>query len=285
MAARRNNAATCWQAIGDLDRRGRQNAPQTLTTTTAGKAKKSPARCAESRFYGNALVSHWTHQRSAEEGRLPTLGIPRLRRGGEEGDKSSANATDHPLVWIDTADVLADLTQRAIHRVPPGPCHEVNPYEADVIEALLRAIDADALARLTDPVVARKMIGLIAFYSKQVELLQGRIARMGRPDLERNVEVGTVDSFQGKEFPLVILSAVRSNAEATLGFLALPQRINVAMSRAQRQLIIVGDTATLAVRARGRREPPPLRRVFESLRHDSEHDRRGIVVPSRLVLP
>lgn len=49
MAARRNNAATGWQAIGDVDRRGRQIAPQPQTTTTAGKAKKSPARCAESR--------------------------------------------------------------------------------------------------------------------------------------------------------------------------------------------------------------------------------------------
>ena len=75
------------------------------------------------------------------------------------------------------------------------------------------------------------------------------------------VEVGTVDAFQGKEFDYVLLSCVRANtirAEAgiteiekenclrrSVGFMTKPNRLCVAFSRARRQLILFGDAETL----------------------------------------
>jgi hypothetical protein len=234
-------------------------------------------------FYDGKLHSHWTHDLSRAKSRLPSFGIPVVDGGHEADGAFWGKATNHPLVWIDTSDVLADPTQRAIRRVAAWPCHETNRYEVAIIETLLKTVDAEAIAMLAEQMGGRKTIGIIAFYSEQRKLIEALVQQMGRPDIERTTDIGTVDSFQGKEYPLVILSAVRSNADASLGFMALPQRINVAMSRAQRQLIIIGDTATLAAPTRGTREPPPMRRVFEAMQQEVADGCRGIVIPSRMV--
>ncbi|EKX37153.1 hypothetical protein GUITHDRAFT_53173, partial [Guillardia theta CCMP2712] len=55
------------------------------------------------------------------------------------------------------------------------------------------------------------------------------------------VEVMTVDSCQGSEFEHVVLSLVRSNRMGKLGFVKDKQRINVAISRAKKSLVIVGN--------------------------------------------
>jgi hypothetical protein len=234
-------------------------------------------------FYDGGLESYWTQERSRESERLPKFGIPAITgpRSIPSGD-ALAEATDHPLVWIDTSDVLADAAQRALRRLQHYPCYELNPYEASIIEVLLKSLDAEELQRLAGS-EGRKAVGVIAFYKDQADVIRERVIQMRRPDIERHLEIGTVDSFQGKEYPLVILSAVRSNPDASLGFLVLPHRINVAMSRAQRQLIIVGDATTVAAKPRGTRESAPLRRVYETMAGGGCH--RGIIVQSRTVMP
>lgn len=74
-------------------------------------------------------------------------------------------------------------------------------------------------------------IGIIAPYSAQVALL--------RELVECSVE--TVDGFQGQEKDFIILSLVRSNSECELGFLNDRKRMNVALTRCKRGLVVVGD--------------------------------------------
>ena len=59
------------------------------------------------------------------------------------------------------------------------------------------------------------------------------------------VEVKTVDGYRGREKSVIILSLVRSNPKAEVGFLAESRRINVSVTRARRSCIIIGDSRTL----------------------------------------
>ena len=60
-----------------------------------------------------------------------------------------------------------------------------------------------------------------------------------------DLEIDTVDGFQGREKEAVLISFVRSNATGEIGFLADTRRMNVALTRSRRKLIVVGDSATL----------------------------------------
>jgi superfamily I DNA and/or RNA helicase len=62
----------------------------------------------------------------------------------------------------------------------------------------------------------------------------------------RGVEIGSIDSFQGREKEVVILSLVRSNDTGEVGFLSDTRRLNVGMTRARRLLIVIGDSATIS---------------------------------------
>ena len=61
----------------------------------------------------------------------------------------------------------------------------------------------------------------------------------------REVRMGTVDSYQGRQADVVLLSLVRSNTNGLLGFLRNVRRLNVAMSRCMKKLIVISDSATI----------------------------------------
>ncbi|ELP90998.1 suppressor with morphological effect on genitalia family protein (smg-2), partial [Entamoeba invadens IP1] len=79
-------------------------------------------------------------------------------------------------------------------------------------------------------------IGIISPYSTQRELLG--VAH-------KTIEVASVDGFQGNEKEFIIISCVRSNEQQGIGFLSDHRRLNVALTRAKRGLVIVGDAHTL----------------------------------------
>jgi superfamily I DNA and/or RNA helicase len=81
-------------------------------------------------------------------------------------------------------------------------------------------------------------IAVIAPYAAQVRWIRDRCPS--------GVEVDTVDGFQGREKEAVIISLVRSNPTGEIGFLGDTRRMNVAMTRARRRLVVIGDSATLA---------------------------------------
>jgi ATP-dependent RNA/DNA helicase IGHMBP2 len=81
-------------------------------------------------------------------------------------------------------------------------------------------------------------IGIISPYSMQVEELKKNF-------IGKNISVNTIDSFQGREKDVIILSLVRSNDRFEIGFLKEYRRMNVALTRAKLQLVLIGDAETI----------------------------------------
>jgi superfamily I DNA and/or RNA helicase len=77
-----------------------------------------------------------------------------------------------------------------------------------------------------------------------VQLIDLRIREMLGDEAARD-RVGTVDTFQGQEKDVIIFTFTRSNTSGSVGFLNELRRLNVAMTRARQQLVLVGDRSTL----------------------------------------
>ena len=143
--------------------------------------------------------------------------------------------TDTPVEFIDTAGAEFD------EEVEPDGESRRNPREATLICHKVHAL-------LQSGVPARD-IAVIAPYAAQVRLIREQL------DLAE-VEVDSVDGFQGREKEAIVISLVRSNNKREIGFLADVRRMNVAMTRAKRKLLVIGDSATLSTH-------PFYRRMFE----------------------
>jgi ATP-dependent RNA/DNA helicase IGHMBP2 len=146
-------------------------------------------------------------------------------------DASSAQSASteyltNPLILVDTAGCSFEES---------GGANESkwNEGEANVVVSLVRKLLASNLAP--------QDIGIIAPYNAQVDLLRSKL----RPEVGHELEISSVDSFQGREKECIIYTLVRSNAHRNVGFLSSDQRTNVAITRAKRLLIIVADTETL----------------------------------------
>jgi ATP-dependent RNA/DNA helicase IGHMBP2 len=90
-------------------------------------------------------------------------------------------------------------------------------------------------------------IAIISPYRQQVHLLNELLPH--NPALHRhapNITVNTIDSFQGQERDIVYIGMTRSNPDSRIGFLSEIRRMNVAMTRARKKLVVIGDSATLA---------------------------------------
>lgn len=90
-------------------------------------------------------------------------------------------------------------------------------------------------------------VAVISPYRQQVELLKEQLLHSPLLSLYGDrLTVNTIDSFQGQERDIVYISMTRSNPESRIGFLSDIRRMNVAMTRARKKLVIIGDSATLS---------------------------------------
>lgn len=90
-------------------------------------------------------------------------------------------------------------------------------------------------------------MGIITPYRAQVDHLHklAEASALLEP-LHKFITINTVDAFQGQERDVIAISFVRSNDKSEVGFLSDIRRTNVAMTRARKKLIMIGDSATLA---------------------------------------
>jgi superfamily I DNA and/or RNA helicase len=106
---------------------------------------------------------------------------------------------------------------------------KMNVGEADLVIAIYR--------KLISYGVSSKYIAILTPYSKQVALIKSLI---GDKTLAP-VDVSTVDGIQGREKECIIISMVRSNSKREIGFLKDWRRMNVAVTRARRMLVLIGN--------------------------------------------
>lgn len=148
--------------------------------------------------------------------------------------------TESPVEFIDTAGAGYE------DEIEEEGSSKFNPGEARLIVELI--------GKLLESGLRPRHLGVIAPYSAQVRLLRTMIyqgqawdALISPADPISDLEIDTVDGFQGGEKEGVLLSLVTSNPRQEIGFLADIRRMNVALTRARRKLIVVGDSATLGI--------------------------------------
>lgn len=170
-------------------------------------------------FYHDELIAHETVRHHALE-KMNEKGIP---------------VKLAPVDYIDTAGCGFTEAQ------DPETLSRYNDEEAQLlIRQLERLIREMGIEDWTHT------IGIITPYSAQVE----RLTKLAEASEEisvlvRYVTINTVDAFQGQERDIIAISFVRSNEKGEVGFLSDIRRTNVAMTRARKKLLMVGDSATL----------------------------------------
>ncbi|MEZ6120453.1 MAG: AAA domain-containing protein [Pirellulaceae bacterium] len=161
-------------------------------------------------------------------------------------DKLVADASVCEHTLLDLPQIDAEIDARAIEFYDTAGADFVEEAEADG-ESRFNRREAKfliwKLERLIKAGVTQDQIAVIAPYAAQVRWL--RSWADGQPD-GAALEIDSVDGFQGREKEVVLFSLVRSNPQGDIGFLKDLRRTNVAMTRAKRKLILIGDSATLA---------------------------------------
>jgi len=147
-------------------------------------------------------------------------------------------ANQPPIAFIDTAGCGYTESQ------DKETLSRFNEEEAQLlmqqVESLVEEIGAE------EWIDRRLSMGIITPYRAQVDYLHKLAGASAILEpLQRLITINTVDAFQGQERDVIAISFVRSNERSEVGFLGDIRRTNVAMTRARRKLIMIGDSATL----------------------------------------
>ncbi|MGB8217348.1 MAG: AAA domain-containing protein [Candidatus Methanoperedens sp.] len=133
---------------------------------------------------------------------------------------------EYPVIFVSTEEIATQETK-------DKGGSTLNYKEVEIIEGIVK--------RLEEVGVSPPQIAIISAYKGQRELIYNSM---------RKYAVGTVDSFQGDENDVVIFDITRDNMQGAIGFMKDPNRLNVAVSRARRKLIVVGNRKNLGSHVR-----------------------------------
>jgi len=137
------------------------------------------------------------------------------------------------LEFIDTAGCGFDEKQN------PKSLSLYNPEEYGILWRHL-----DKLISMITPENSPS-IGIISPYREQVLYIREQVNDFFDDASHIQMDINTIDSFQGQERDVIYISLVRSNEKGEIGFLKDYRRMNVAMTRARKKLVVIGDSATL----------------------------------------
>ncbi len=132
-----------------------------------------------------------------------------------------------PYVFIDTKG-------RFLEKIKKDSPSKYNPLEAKYVLKLVK--------KFLENNAKEEYIGVITPYKDHEEYIKKLME-----DEKINVEVKSVDGFQGREKEIIIISLVRANEKEEIGFLSDIRRLNVGITRPKRKLLIIGDSKTLSV--------------------------------------
>lgn len=146
---------------------------------------------------------------------------------------------DLPVEFIDTAGCGFE------EQTNSETLSSFNPEEADIcIKHLITYMEN---TENNDALASVQSIAVISPYKAQTVLINDKLLTVGtvNESVLSRISVNTVDSFQGQERDIIYISLVRSNENGKIGFLSDIRRMNVAMTRAKKKLVVIGDSATI----------------------------------------
>jgi len=161
----------------------------------------------------------------------------RLQCGIIDPDTARAHHLSGKIIKEDQHLIWVTIPQQKHFEEQQQGTSFVNPTEVEVIAKLCKEMEQTWKIQVAAG-KQKKEIGIITFYLAQLRLIEETIDPQNFPSLK--IRMGTVDRFQGMEKPVIIVSLVRNNSRRQMGFARKPERVNVAFSRAQELLIIVG---------------------------------------------
>lgn len=149
---------------------------------------------------------------------------------------------EQPIEFIDTAG--GGYTEKQ----DPETLSRYNQAEAELlIHQVEKLVESIGISSWLDEGIT---MGIITPYSAQVDKLQHLAENSSILEaLHRLISINTVDAFQGQERDVIAICFVRSNEKSEVGFLSDIRRTNVAMTRARKKLMLIGDSATLGANA------------------------------------
>ena len=157
---------------------------------------------------------------------------------------ASPSVANHTLAGLPNVSPIPGLTDTVLLLVDTANCDmpEVCPGDSNSFANVGEARVACHIVRLLlNSGLRPDQLGVITTYAKQVELLERNLQK----DFY-GLEIKSVDGFQGREKEVIVLSLVRSNKAKQIGFLVENRRLNVAVTRARRQLVVICDSSTVS---------------------------------------
>ncbi|MEZ8882520.1 hypothetical protein FCV55_06400 [Vibrio sp. F13] len=163
---------------------------------------------------------------------------------GMDKKKPLLSYCPQPMIWIDTT-WLENKGEKSTSEEGRAVVQD-NVCETNLVIELLKS-SIQEMPELAE----NREIGVIVPYANHVKAIQNAIRREQKRGellelkMPLNELVASVDSFQGQERDLIIFTFTRSNRQGKVGFLADWRRLNVAQTRAKKQLVMIGDSQTL----------------------------------------